>query len=78
MGPICPLVRSRTTKVLPQWLVTGSVGWMAGLGQAGSAVFLCHDMESVHFNSCMSLMNDLSHHLILIRLIIIVSELFVL
>lgn len=38
MGPMYPLVMSHTTKVLPQWLVTGSVGWIAGLGQAGSAI----------------------------------------
>ena len=24
-------------RVLPQWLLTGSTGWIAGFGQAGSA-----------------------------------------
>jgi hypothetical protein len=26
-------------RVLPRWLLTGSIGWIAGFGQAGSAVF---------------------------------------
>lgn len=38
MGPMYPLVMSHTSKVLPKWLVTGSIGWIAGFGQAGSAV----------------------------------------
>jgi hypothetical protein len=25
-------------RVLPRWLLTGSIGWIAGFGQAGSAV----------------------------------------
>lgn len=38
MGPMYPLVMTHTSKVLPKWLVTGSIGWMAAFGQAGSAV----------------------------------------
>jgi fucose permease len=38
MGPMYPLVMRHTSKVLPKWLVTGSIGWIAGFGQAGSAV----------------------------------------
>jgi fucose permease len=38
MGPMYPLVMTHTSKVLPKWLVTGSIGWIAGFGQAGSAV----------------------------------------
>lgn len=38
MGPMYPLVMSHTSKVMPKWLVTGSIGWIAAFGQAGSAV----------------------------------------
>lgn len=38
MGPMYPLVMTHTSKVLPKWLVTGTIGWIAGFGQAGSAV----------------------------------------
>nr|GAT52960.1 predicted protein [Mycena chlorophos] len=39
LGPIYPLVMNHTGRILPRWLLTGSIGWIAGLGQAGSAVF---------------------------------------
>ena len=39
LGPIYPLVMNHASRVLPPWLLTGSVGWIAGFGQAGSAVF---------------------------------------
>lgn len=39
MGPIYPIVMNHTGRVLPRWLLTGSIGWIAGFGQAGSAVF---------------------------------------
>jgi hypothetical protein len=26
-------------RVIPRWILTGSIGWIAGFGQAGSAVF---------------------------------------
>ncbi|KAJ7065045.1 MFS general substrate transporter [Mycena amicta] len=39
LGPIYPLVMNHTGRVLPRWLLTGSIGWIAGFGQAGSAVF---------------------------------------
>ncbi|RPD61411.1 MFS general substrate transporter [Lentinus tigrinus ALCF2SS1-6] len=39
LGPIYPLVMNHAGRVLPPWLLTGSVGWIAGFGQAGSAVF---------------------------------------
>ncbi|TFK46868.1 MFS general substrate transporter [Heliocybe sulcata] len=38
MGPMYPILVDHATKILPRWLLTGSVGWIAGFGQAGSAV----------------------------------------
>ncbi|KAI0767878.1 MFS general substrate transporter [Irpex lacteus] len=37
LGPIYPLVMNHSARILPHWLLTGSIGWIAGLGQAGSA-----------------------------------------
>ncbi|KAF7351223.1 MFS domain-containing protein [Mycena sanguinolenta] len=39
LGPIYPITMNYTGRVLPRWLLTGSIGWIAGFGQAGSAVF---------------------------------------
>ncbi|KAK0477338.1 MFS general substrate transporter [Armillaria novae-zelandiae] len=39
LGPTYPLLMSHAGRVLPQWLLSGAVGWIAGLGQAGSALF---------------------------------------
>lgn len=33
-----PIAMNVSTRVLPPWLLTGSIGWIAGLGQAGSAL----------------------------------------
>ena len=38
MGPIYPIVVRRTGKLVPYWLLSGSMGWIGGLGQAGSAL----------------------------------------
>ncbi|KAM5545156.1 hypothetical protein V8D89_001267 [Ganoderma adspersum] len=38
LGPIYPIVMNRATRILPPRLLTGSIGWLAGFGQAGSAV----------------------------------------
>lgn len=38
LGPIYPIVMNHAGRVLPPWLLTGSIGWIAGFGQAGSAV----------------------------------------
>ena len=38
LGPIYPLVMNHASRVLPPWLLTGAIGWIAGFGQAGSAV----------------------------------------
>ncbi|KAE9403957.1 MFS general substrate transporter [Gymnopus androsaceus JB14] len=39
LGPMYPLTMNHTGRVLPRWLVTGSIGWIAGFGAAGSALF---------------------------------------
>lgn len=38
LGPIYPIIMNHAGKVLPPWLLTGSIGWIAGFGQAGSAI----------------------------------------
>lgn len=37
LGPIYPIVMNHSARILPPWLLTGSIGWIAGFGQAGSA-----------------------------------------
>ncbi|KAJ7033674.1 major facilitator superfamily domain-containing protein [Mycena alexandri] len=39
LGPIYPIVMNVSGRVLPRWILTGSIGWIAGFGQAGSALF---------------------------------------
>ena len=38
LGPVYPILMNHTTKILPRWLLTASIGYIAGMGQAGSAV----------------------------------------
>lgn len=38
LGPMYPLAMNHAARVLPRWLLTGSIGWIAGFGQAGSAL----------------------------------------
>ncbi|ETW78486.1 hypothetical protein HETIRDRAFT_460334 [Heterobasidion irregulare TC 32-1] len=38
LGPIYPIVMNESGRMLPPWLLTGSIGWIAGFGQAGSAI----------------------------------------
>ena len=38
LGPMYPILMSYCTQVLPKWLLTGCVGWIGGIGNAGSAV----------------------------------------
>ncbi|KAF9787908.1 MFS general substrate transporter [Thelephora terrestris] len=38
LGPIYPIVMNHAARILPNLLLTGSIGWIAGLGQAGSAL----------------------------------------
>ncbi|OCH86755.1 MFS general substrate transporter [Obba rivulosa] len=37
LGPIYPIVMNHSSRILPPWLLTGAIGWIAGFGQAGSA-----------------------------------------
>lgn len=37
LGPIYPIAMNHSGRVFPQWLLTGCIGWIAGIGQAGSA-----------------------------------------
>ncbi|KAH7910277.1 MFS general substrate transporter [Hygrophoropsis aurantiaca] len=38
LGPMYPIAMNHAGRVLPRWLLTGSIGWIAGFGQAGSAL----------------------------------------
>jgi fucose permease len=38
LGPMYPIAMNHAGRTLPQWLLTASIGWIAGFGQAGSAV----------------------------------------
>ncbi|KAH7910276.1 MFS general substrate transporter [Hygrophoropsis aurantiaca] len=38
LGPMYPIAMNHAGRVLPRWLLTGSIGWIAGVGQAGSAL----------------------------------------
>ncbi|KAI9509245.1 MFS general substrate transporter [Russula earlei] len=37
LGPIYPIVMNEAGRILPRWLLTGCIGWIAGFGQTGSA-----------------------------------------
>ncbi len=37
LGPIYPIMMNESGRILPRWLLTGCIGWIAGLGQTGSA-----------------------------------------
>lgn len=39
LGPVYPIVMNHSGRILPPWLLTGCIGWIAGFGQAGSAFF---------------------------------------
>ncbi|KAL0574334.1 hypothetical protein V5O48_007616 [Marasmius crinis-equi] len=39
LGPMYPITMNHAGRTLPRWILTGSIGWIAGFGQAGSAVF---------------------------------------
>ncbi|KAF9239880.1 MFS general substrate transporter [Melanogaster broomeanus] len=38
LGPMYPITMNQAGRIVPSWLLTGSIGWIAGFGQAGSAV----------------------------------------
>ncbi|KAI0000192.1 MFS general substrate transporter [Russula compacta] len=37
LGPIYPIVMNESGRILPRWLLTACIGWIAGFGQTGSA-----------------------------------------
>ncbi|KAH7913474.1 major facilitator superfamily domain-containing protein [Hygrophoropsis aurantiaca] len=39
LGPTYPLAMNHAGRVLPPWLLTGSIGWIGGIGTAGAAFF---------------------------------------
>ncbi|KAJ8078953.1 hypothetical protein PM082_013237 [Marasmius tenuissimus] len=39
LGPMYPITMNHAGRVLPRWILTGAIGWIAGFGQAGSAFF---------------------------------------
>ncbi|KIY70510.1 MFS general substrate transporter [Cylindrobasidium torrendii FP15055 ss-10] len=38
LGPMYPILVGHCTRILPPWLLTGSVGWITGIGVSGSAM----------------------------------------
>lgn len=38
LGPFFPIVMSQTGRIIPRKLLSGSIGWIAGFGQSGSAI----------------------------------------
>ncbi|KAF8870180.1 hypothetical protein BD779DRAFT_1681366 [Infundibulicybe gibba] len=38
LGPIYPIIMNHSARILPRWLLTGAIGWIAGFGVTGSAV----------------------------------------
>lgn len=50
LGPMYPIAMNQAGRVLPKWLLTGSIGWIAGFGQAGSAAipFITGAISSKH------------------------------
>ena len=38
LGPMYPILMNHSSTILPRWLLTSSMGYIAGIGQAGSAV----------------------------------------
>ncbi|KAF9528584.1 major facilitator superfamily domain-containing protein [Crepidotus variabilis] len=38
LGPMYPIAMNQASRVLPRWILTGSIGWIGGFGQAGSAL----------------------------------------
>ncbi|KAG6839778.1 hypothetical protein C0991_011729 [Blastosporella zonata] len=38
LGPMYPIAMNHAGRVLPRWILTGSIGWIAGFGQTGSAL----------------------------------------
>ena len=37
LGPMYPILMNQSASLIPPYILTGSIGWIAGFGQAGSA-----------------------------------------
>ncbi|TEB30490.1 MFS general substrate transporter [Coprinellus micaceus] len=56
LGPMYPIAMNRAARILPPWILTGAIGWIGALGQAGSAIvpFMTgaiaekHSIKSLH------------------------------
>jgi hypothetical protein len=57
-----PILMNHAARILPRWILTGSIGWIAGFGQAGSALLpfawvelllcgICRLMRSVSYST---------------------------
>ncbi|KAF7349975.1 MFS domain-containing protein [Mycena venus] len=38
LGPMYPIVMNQAGRVFPRWLLTGSIGWIAGIATGGAAI----------------------------------------
>lgn len=38
LGPVYPIVMNHAGRIIPAWILTGCIAWIAGFGQAGSAL----------------------------------------
>ncbi|KAJ8078960.1 hypothetical protein PM082_013244 [Marasmius tenuissimus] len=38
LGPLYPIGMNHARRILPQWMLTGSIGWICGFGQTGAAI----------------------------------------
>lgn len=38
LGPIYPIIITTAERLVPHWLMVGTVGWIGAVGQAGSAI----------------------------------------
>lgn len=38
LGPMYPIAMNQASRILPRRILTASIGWIAGFGQAGSAL----------------------------------------
>jgi fucose permease len=39
LGPIYPIAMNVASEVIPSWLLTSCIGWIAGFGAPGAAAF---------------------------------------
>jgi len=55
LGPMYPIAVNQAARILPRWILTGAVGWIAGFGQAGSALlpFMVGTIASKYGIACL-------------------------